>query len=79
MAEYNFIKPDFIPAGTRVDVNDYEGGVPEDTLPPLIEDESPLAIVQASTTQPPALTLPGLPLMQHQPQSLSLGDTTNLL
>jgi len=79
MAEYSFIKPDFIPAGTRVDVDDYEGGVPEDTLPHLIEDESPLAIVQASATQPPALTPPELPLTQHQPRPSLLRDTTNLL
>jgi hypothetical protein len=29
MAEYTFIKPDFVPPGTRVDIEDYEGGIPE--------------------------------------------------
>jgi hypothetical protein len=32
MAEYSFIKPDFIPAEMRVDINDYEGGIPDDAL-----------------------------------------------
>jgi hypothetical protein len=79
MAEYSFIQPDFILARTRVDINDYKEGVPENTLSPLIEDESPLAVGQASTTQPPALTLPGLSLTQHQPQPSLLGGTINLL
>ena len=80
IAEYSFIQPDFIPAGMRVDINDYEGGVPEDTLPPPTEDKLPLAIVQASITQPPTLTTPpGLPLTQHPPQPSLLGGTTNLL
>jgi len=79
MAEYNFIKPDFIPAGPRVDVNDYEGGIPEDTLPPLVEGGSSPAVVRVRTTQPPALTPPEPPLTQHQPQPSSLRDTTNLL
>lgn len=47
MAEYSFIKPDFIPAGTRVDINDYEGGIPDDALPfagqpPTIPTPAPL-------------------------------------
>ena len=35
LVEFNFIKPDFIPAATRVDINDYEG---EEylTMPPYL-------------------------------------------
>jgi hypothetical protein len=35
MAEYDFIKPNFIPARTRVDIDDYEGGIPDELLSPV--------------------------------------------
>lgn len=79
MAEYNFVKPDFVPAGTRVDVDDYEGGLLDDTLPPLVEDKSPPSTEEACTTQPADPTCPEPPLTQQQPQPSSLGDATNLL
>ena len=39
MAEYDFIKPDFIPAGTRVDIDDYEGGTPDNELSHLVNGQ----------------------------------------
>jgi hypothetical protein len=48
MAEYDFIKSEFIPAGTRVDINDYEGG---------ILDEPPITS-QPPSTAPKAASLP---------------------
>lgn len=43
MAEYNFIKPDFTPAATNGDIDDYKES--EDTLPPFLQGESTQAIV----------------------------------
>lgn len=39
MAEYDFIKPDFIPAGMRVDINDYEGGTLDNELSHLVDGQ----------------------------------------
>lgn len=66
MAEYSFIKPDFVPPGTRVDIEDYEGGIPDDALLPPGIDE------------PTAIPSNGPPSTQHPPP-LPLSDTTNLL
>lgn len=95
MAEYDFIKPDFIPAGIRVDVNDYEGGTPDNERPPLVDGQPSLWPL---TCQPPAATLIStastpssvpdpnpqgpheLPTAQRLTQPHKpLGDTTNLL
>ena len=57
MAEYNFIKPGFIPAGARVDVNDYEGGIPDDGLPDLVNVSSPI-ITEPFADQPPSTPTP---------------------
>lgn len=61
MAEFSFIKPDFIPAETIVDINDYEGGTPDDTLPDLIDnvssDSSPI-ITETFADQPPTIPTP---------------------
>lgn len=65
--EYGFIDVDFIPPGTRVDIEDYEGGSP-DLLPPL---------ATASTTAPRPPTNPGLAATQPQPPPL--GNVTNSL
>ena len=62
MAEYNFIKPDFIPVGMRVDADDDEGGVPEDAIPPLVKDKSLPSAEEACTTQPSAPTPAESPL-----------------
>ena len=63
MTEYNFIKFDFILAGKRVDINDYEGGIPDDALPdhvnnvlsPIITapfvDQSPVCVVKKKETK----------------------------
>jgi hypothetical protein len=42
--EFGFISTDFIPAGMRVDIEDYEGGLPEKDLPPLVDvNQAPLS------------------------------------
>jgi len=67
--EYGFIDTDFIPPGTRVDIEDYEGG-PPDLL---------LSLVDAATTT----TVPQPPnnseLAATQPQPPPLGHVTNSL
>lgn len=67
MAEYSFIKPDFIPAGMRVDINDYEGGIPDDALPDHINNVS-LPITEPFAGQPPTIPTPTPP-----------GNSTNVL
>jgi hypothetical protein len=67
MAEYNFIKPDFIPVRTRVDINDYEGGIPDNALPGLINVSLPI-ITEPFTGQPPTALTP-----------TSLGHSINML
>jgi len=54
MAEYDFIKPDFIPAGTTVDIDDYEGGTPDNELSPLVDGQP---VIQSLASQPPPVTL----------------------
>jgi len=56
-AEYDFIKPDFIPAGMRVDINDYEGGTPDDELPSLVNGQPSLTVIQHPASQPSPATL----------------------
>ena len=51
MEEYGFINADFILPGTRIDVNDYEGGSPDDDLPPLVATESSVLGNQPLTNQ----------------------------
>jgi len=65
MMESKFIKPDFIPAGTRIDAEDYEGGNPDNNMPLLIGTEPQTA---TSTTHPS--------ILQAQP---ILGNVTNML
>ena len=57
MAEYDFIKPDFIPAGTGVDIDDYEGGTPGNERPPLVDGQPPPTVIQLLASQPPPATL----------------------
>jgi hypothetical protein len=69
MAEYSFIKPDFIPAETRVDINDYEGGIPDDALPDIDNNVSTVSspiITEPLAGQPPTIPTP-------------LGNSTNIL
>jgi len=65
--EYGFIDKDFIPPGTRVDIEDYEGGSPDLLLP----------LATAPTTAPRPPTNPEL--AATQPQPLPLGNVTNSL
>ena len=67
--QFNFISADFIPPGTRVDINDYEGGILDTEQPPLIIP----ANVMAPAAQPVAIQLP------PPPPPPPLGDSTNLL
>jgi hypothetical protein len=66
--EYGFIEADFIPPGTRVDIEDYEGGSPD--LTHLVDAAASAAAIQPSTNPKPVIT---------QPQPPSLGNGTNLL
>ena len=68
MAEYKFIKPDFIPAGTKVDIEDYEGGSPDNDMTPLVDTEQQPHKTAAPTTHPSIL-------QAQQP----LGEATNML
>ena len=52
MTEFTF-KPGFIPPKRRVDIDDYERGIPDIELPPLIDEETPAA---QSAASPAALT-----------------------
>jgi hypothetical protein len=65
VGEFNFISADFIPPGTRVDVDDYEGGILDAEQPPIP------ANAMAPVAQPGAIQLPPL-----QPP---LRGSTNLL
>jgi hypothetical protein len=67
MKEFHFISADFIPPGTRVDINDYEGGILDAEQPPLIIP----ANVMAPAAQPTAIQLP--------PPRPPLKDSTSLL
>jgi len=68
MAEFTFIKPNFIPPGTGVDIDDYEGGIPDSELLPLDN-------AKAQATQSAA---PSEHSSQHQPPPL-FADATNFL
>jgi len=37
MAEFGFISDDFLPYGKKTDAEDYEGGLPDSELPPLVD------------------------------------------
>ncbi|KAF8889149.1 hypothetical protein CPB84DRAFT_1749343 [Gymnopilus junonius] len=94
LAEFTFIKHDFIPPGTGVDVDDYEGGIPDSELPPVVNDEAPAAQSAAPLTAPTAASppSPAAPIptaqpsgpapsngpSQHQPLP-PLADVTNFL
>jgi len=69
MAEYDFIKPDFVLAGTRVDIDDYEGGTPDDAtvMPPL------------TNVPPPPAPIPTPSASSAPPNPHLLGNTTNML
>ena len=54
-AEYQFISADFIPPGTRTDIDDYEGGLPDDQSPASIVQQSSSINQPANPSQPPAL------------------------
>ena len=93
MAEFTFIKPDFLPPGTRVDVEDYEGGIPDDQLPTVVNNAgsaeqsaaapaaptatSPLPAARTAVAQQSAPPPSNGP-SQHQPLS-QLVDATNFL
>lgn len=92
MAEYDFIKPDFIPAGTRVDIDDYEGGAPDNELPPLVGGQPSPTVVQPPATLIPTASTPSSvpdpnlqcphepPAAQHLTQPHTpLVNTTSLL
>jgi len=68
MTKYKFIKPGFIPTGTRVDVEDYEGGNPDNDMPPLVDTEPQPHTTTAPTTHPS--------ILHAQPP---LGGVTNML
>lgn len=74
MAEYTFISADFLPRGTRVDTEDYEGGVPDPNGPAhIIYNSSP------SANQPPTGPLaPSIakPPPTHEPSPL--GDSLRI-
>ncbi len=76
MKEYGFIDANFIPPGTRVDLEDCEGGSPDDKLVNA-KTSSPPAIPPAAsppsppTNQPPAINPPTL--------GRPLGDVSNAL
>jgi len=54
-AEYQFISTDFTPPGTQTDIDDYEGGLPDDQSP-VSRVQEPSSINQpANPSQPPAL------------------------
>jgi len=61
MAELTSITPDFIPPGTRVDIDDYEGGISDSELPPLIYDEAPATALTAVSPPPTAVLTAGSP------------------
>ncbi|KAF8896786.1 hypothetical protein CPB84DRAFT_1963103 [Gymnopilus junonius] len=49
--EFDFIDPEFRPLGTRVDIDDYEGGVPDDVELPATENPaSPPNVEEANPT-----------------------------
>lgn len=48
--EFPFIKMDFIPPGTRVDVTDYEGGPPDDNPPPTTDPPISGSIITTTAT-----------------------------
>lgn len=66
--EYKFINADFIPAGTMVDVEDYEGGNPDNDIPLLVDTEPQPLTATTPTTHSSVL--------QAQPP---LGNVTSML
>ena len=68
MAEFTFIKPNFIPPGTGVHIDDYKGGIPDSELLPLDN-------AKAQATQSAA---PYEHSSQHQPPP-PFADATNFL
>lgn len=75
MAEFGFISDDFLPYGKKTDAEDYEGGLPDSELPPLVD-----ATVSPPESQP--ITQQTTPLIRPltastQPWRQPLGDTTN--
>jgi hypothetical protein len=63
MVEVTFIKSDFIPPGTKVNIDDYEGSIPDSEIPPLVNDEAPAAQLMApptaqTATSPSSLAVP---------------------
>lgn len=77
MAGFTLIEFDFIPPGTKVGIDDYEGGIPNSEQPPLVDKEvlaaqpaappaAPMAAAQLSVPAPP-----NGPSQQQPPPSLS--------
>ena len=66
MAEFTFIKHAFVPPGTRVDIDDNEGGILNDELLPLVDDEAPTG---QSATPPTAAPLHPAPMATVQPSA----------
>ena len=77
MAGFTLIEFDFIPPGTRVGIDDYEGGIQNSEQPPLVDKEvlaaqppappaAPMAAAQLSVPAPP-----NGPSQQQPPPSLS--------
>jgi len=76
MAEYNFISCDFIPAGTRVDIDDNEGGTPDNELPPVDGQQSPTVPL---TGQPAAAPIPTTSLASSSHPSTTMRDSMNVV
>jgi hypothetical protein len=79
MKEFGFIDANFIPPGTQIDIEDCEGGSPDDVVLPLVNAET-----SSSSTNPPTMSLPNPPANQppaiHPPiLGQPLGDASNAL
>jgi len=85
MAEYKFIKPDFIPTGTRVDIEDYEGGRPDNDMSPIADTKSSVSVNEHIMGQPlPAIAQPHATAAPTTLSSIlhpqrAIGDATNIL
>ena len=69
MVEVTFIKSDFILPGTKVNIDDYEGSIPDSEIPPLVDDEAPAAQLIARAIH--AEGLPRRSALSRWPDSVS--------
>ena len=56
--EFDFIDVEFIPPGTKVDVEDYEGGLPDDEEVPTLIDARAATTAMATSSAPPMFPPP---------------------